>query len=150
MGLLRILFGTSTKARAVRDQYRPRVVGKNLISPINRYGTCFACSGSGTFSGDCRACSGSGSHGGTCRGCQGSGLKEFQAKPCFACQSQGRVFGKVCQRCHGSGEFKPAAVVVCRKCSGSGRYSSTCRKCNGSGHFSATCKKCGGSGFHQF
>ena len=45
MGVFKFLFGQDTTSRAQRDQYRPSTISKNLISPINDYGTCFACDG---------------------------------------------------------------------------------------------------------
>jgi len=54
------LFGESKKDRARRDQYRPLTLFKNLISPINDYGTCFACEGTGRRTIPCRVCCGTG------------------------------------------------------------------------------------------
>jgi DnaJ-class molecular chaperone len=92
MGLFKFLFGQDTRSRAQRDQYRPSVIGKNLISPINDYGTCLSCEGSGSRTLDCRACSGSGTHTGQCRGCQGSGRFERPAQKCFTCDGTGKKF----------------------------------------------------------
>ena len=47
MGLIETLFGQNNRARARRDQYRPSTFVKNAISPINTYGTCFSCDGTG-------------------------------------------------------------------------------------------------------
>lgn len=55
MGLFKFLFGQDHRSRAQRDQYRPSVMWKNLISPINDYGTCFGYEGTGHRTLDCRA-----------------------------------------------------------------------------------------------
>ena len=150
LGLMSFLFGDGYRPRAQRDQWRPKVIGKNLISPINDYGTCFPCEGSGTRTLPCGACDGSGTHKGQCRGCQGTGRYELPAKPCFTCEGTGLKFGKSCLRCGGTGNFKPAISQTCKKCDGTGNFSAVCRKCSGGGSFSVTCKKCGGSGWHKF
>jgi hypothetical protein len=150
MGLFGFLFGNSHRDRAQRDQWRPSVVGKNLISPINDYGTCFSCEGSGSRILECRACTGSGSHAGQCRGCQGSGRFERRAQHCFTCRGTGKKFNSRCGRCDGTGEFKPAISRDCRTCSGTGKFSATCNKCDGAGRFTVTCRKCDGSGWHKF
>lgn len=150
MGLFDFFFGDSHRAKAQRDQWRPSVIGKNLISPINAYGTCFSCAGSGSKTLECRACTGTGTHQGQCRGCQGTGRFELPAKPCFTCEGTGQKFGTRCLKCEGTGNFKPAVSQPCRKCEGKGTFSATCRKCNGRGSFAVTCRKCEGSGWHKF
>lgn len=150
LGMLKFLFGQDNRSRAQRDQYRPSVIGKNLVSPINDYGTCFGCEGTGQRTLECRACHGSGEHTGTCRACEGTGKHERPAKPCFGCSGTGTKFGNTCQRCSGTGEFKPAISETCRKCSGTGTHSSTCRKCSGSGSFTVQCRRCSGSGWRRF
>jgi DnaJ-class molecular chaperone len=150
LGLLKFLFGQDNRSKAQRDQWRPSVVGKNLISPINSYGTCFGCQGTGRRTLDCRACSSTGWHSGSCRACDGSGRHERPAKECFGCDGSGSKRGKPCHRCNGSGVFQAAVSETCRKCNGSGRYQMTCRKCSGAGRFTVRCKKCGGSGWHKF
>ena len=94
MGLFRFFFGNSNKDRKDRDSWRPSVIAKNAISPINKYGTCF--------------------------GCQGTGRFERPALPCFSCEGTGQKFGQQCRRCNGSGNFKSAVSDACRKCDGSG------------------------------
>ena len=150
MGMFNFLFGESHRAKAQRDQWRPSVVGKNLISPINDYGTCFSCEGKGTKNLECRACQGTGTHTGECRGCRGTGRFELPSQACFPCEGTGQKFGSICNKCRGTGNFKPAVSQACRKCNGAGHFSATCRKCSGSGSFTATCKKCDGSGWHKF
>lgn len=150
MGLIKFLFSNDYKHRSQRDQYKPHVMAKNIISPINDYGTCFSCNGTGSKTLTCRSCNGTGSHTGTCNKCHGSGRIHLKAKPCFNCDGIGYKHGRVCKRCGGSGEFKPATTVVCNKCSGTGRFYSSCRKCSGLGSFTVTCRKCGGSGWHRF
>lgn len=150
LGLFKFLFGQDNRSKAQRDQWRPSTVGKNIISPINDYGTCFSCEGSGSKTLQCGACNGTGTHTGQCRGCQGTGRFELPAKPCFNCEGTGQKFGKPCRKCEGTGNFKPAISQPCKKCSGTGRFSATCRKCDGRGSFTVTCKKCGGSGWHKF
>ncbi len=149
MGLFGFFFGDSNKDRRDRDSWRPSVIAKNAISPINEYGTCFGCNGSGTRTLECRPCGGTGSHNGECRGCRGTGRFERPAQPCFTCEGTGQKFGQPCRRCNGSGNFKPAISDACRKCSGSGRFSATCNKCNGARQFTVTCRKCDGSGWHK-
>lgn len=85
--ILDFLFGN----RAKRDQYRPSTVAKNMISPINSYGHCFSCEGTGSKELTCRACHGTGTF-----------------------NLRGRHV--TCRRCDGHGTFK----VTCRKCGGSG------------------------------
>jgi hypothetical protein len=48
MGIFNTLFGDGYSDRARRDQWKPRVIGKNCISPVNSYGTCFTCKGTGS------------------------------------------------------------------------------------------------------
>ena len=150
MGVFNFFFGKSDSAKAQRDQWRPSVVAKNVISPINDYGTCFACEGTGQRTLECKVCVGSGQHQGVCDGCGGSGRFERPAKLCFTCQGTGMKAEAKCRSCEGTGNFKPAIADVCRRCSGSGRFSATCRKCGGAGKFTVTCQKCGGSGWHKF
>lgn len=150
MGLLDFFLGDSYRAKAQRDQWRPSVIGKNLISPINSYGSCFSCKGTGSKKLECRACRASGTHTGECRGCHGTGRFELPAKPCFTCEGSGRKFGNPCRKCQGTGNFKAAASQACKKCNGTGRFSATCRKCSGQGSLTVTCKKCDGTGWHKF
>jgi DnaJ-class molecular chaperone len=149
MGLFSMLFGNDYSARAQRDQYKPRVMGKNLVSPINSYGTCFGCSGSGRRVLDCRPCEGRGRF--KCRCCSGNGTLRSPAQTCFGCNGSGRLrSGSVCRRCSGSGQFKPAVDRSCKCCTEEGRKKLVCRKCQGSGNFTVACRKCGGSGWHKF
>jgi len=150
MGLFEFFFGDSNRARAQRDQWSPPVIGKNLISPVNDYGTCFSCDGIGSKTLQCRSCNGSGVHQGSCNRCFGLGRVEFSAKECFTCEGTGQRLGTMCRKCGGTGTFKPAASLTCKKCKGTGSYSATCRKCGGRGSFTVTCKKCEGSGWHKF
>jgi DnaJ-class molecular chaperone len=150
MGLFGFLFGDDYGNRARRDQYRLNTVGKNLISPINSYGTCFGCEGSGRKTLDCKICNGTGTYSGACKRCAGAGTLSLAAKPCFGCQGTGRIQNHKCNRCKGTGQHKPAIIVTCNKCSGKGRISGTCHKCSGRGQFTVTCRKCGGSGWHRF
>jgi DnaJ-class molecular chaperone len=150
MSLFGLLFGTSYSNRARRDQYRPSTSIKNFISPINSYGTCFSCDGSGKKTFECKPCDGTGEFSGDCRLCDGTGTYDLPAKPCFTCQSTGLVRGSKCFRCGGTGQHKPALSLPCRKCCGTGSFTSTCNRCSGSGDFCVTCKKCGGSGWHRF
>ena len=135
MGIIKFLFGDDYRSKAQRDQWKPSVIGKNLISPINGYGTCFKCGGTGNITLECRACSGSGQHRKTCFCCRGSGRIERDAKPCFACEGTGVKKGQTCKKCNGTGEFKPAISQVCKKCGGYGTFTETCHKCNGTGSF---------------
>jgi DnaJ-class molecular chaperone len=98
VGWFKFLFGTDNRARAQRDQYSPSVIGKNLISPINDYGTCLACEGRGNRNLDCRVCSASGTRTGPCKGCQGSGRFERPAQKCFTCDGTGKKFNSPCRR----------------------------------------------------
>lgn len=150
MSLLGRLFGTSYRNRAWRDQHTLGTGLKNLISPVNHYGTCFGCNGSGRRTFDCGGCGGTGVHTGTCNKCHGSGTYTHLAKPCFRCEGTGHFRGHLCRNCAGTGIHKPAVTVPCRGCHGSGTYSATCRRCDGTGDFDVTCKKCGGSGWHRF
>lgn len=150
LGMFKFIFGQDTKSRAQRDQYRPTTVGKNMISPINDYGTCFSCEGTGTKTLECRACNATGTHRGQCRKCKGTGHFELPAKPCYTCNGSGKVHGNECRRCNGTGNFKAAVSQLCRKCEGSGDFTATCRKCDGVGTFKVTCKKCEGSGWFKF
>lgn len=149
MGLFGFIFGNSNKDKSSRDRYRPSVILKNAISPLNTYGTCFACDGSGAKVLDCRACDGTGTHAGQCRSCRGSGRFERPAQQCFGCNGSGAQRGHACARCKGSGVFKPAISEPCRKCNGTGRFQETCRKCEGRGHSTVPCSKCDGSGWHK-
>lgn len=135
MGVFKFLFGQDTTSRAQRDQYRPSTISKNLISPINDYGTCFACDGTGERTLQCHACDGSGEHVGQCHNCGGIGQIRRAAKPCFRCQGTGKIRGKACERCQGTGNFKPAITEACRGCKGTGQFKATCRKCDGDGQF---------------
>lgn len=150
MGLFDFFFGGSHRAKAQRDQWRPSVAGKNLISPINDYGTCFSCGGTGSKTLECGACSNTGTYTGQCRGCRGTGRFELLAKPCYTCDGTGQKFGNPCRRCLGTGNFKPAVSQTCTKCNGTGGFSAACRKCSGRGSFTVTCRKCDGSGWHKF
>jgi len=150
MGLISFLFGDGYRPRTQRDQWRPSVIGKTLISPINDYGTCFPCEGSGTRTLQCGACDGSGTHTGECRGCQGTGRFELPAKPCFTCEGLDSSSENPASNAGGTGDFKPAISQSCKKCDGTGKFSAVCRKCSGSGCFPVTCKRCGGSGWHKF
>ncbi len=149
-GLLSLLFSDSYSRRARRDQYSPSTTLKNLISPINHYGTCFSCDGSGKREFECSVCGGSGTYSGDCRSCEGTGRRMLAAKPCFTCQGHGKVHGKPCRRCDGTGVFQQARQVECRACQGSGQFSAPCRCCDGEGEVEKTCRKCGGSGWHRF
>jgi DnaJ-class molecular chaperone len=151
MSLFGFIFGDSYRDRAQRDQWSPGTMGKNFISPINSYGTCFACDGSGSRTLECRCCSGTGRLDWACRKCEGTGHIQFPAQPCFPCHGTGRgLCGNACLRCHGTGIFKPAAAVTCDRCSGQGRLTPGCRKCDGAGSFTVSCRRCDGSGWHHF
>jgi len=113
MGIINFLFGNDNRAKAQRDQWNPFVVLKNAISPINDYGTCFRCEGTGRVTLECRACHGTGTH----------------DKPCFRCQKTGKKRNKPCEKCAGTGIFSEC----CRKCNGVGHFTVTCKKCDGSG-----------------
>ena len=89
MGVFKFLFGQDNRSRAQRDQFSPSVIGKNLISPINDYGSCFGCEGTGIRTPECGACSGSGSHTGQCNGCQGSGRFERPVQICREIAEEG-------------------------------------------------------------
>ena len=128
MSMLGFFFGDSYRHRAQRDQWRPTTVGKNLISPVNSYGTCFSCDGAGTRTFDCRCCDGSGHKtldcrccSGTgsvtldCRLCAGSGKVTLPAQPCFTCHGPGRQAHGQCRRCRGTGCHKPECSVTCRQ-----------------------------------
>jgi DnaJ-class molecular chaperone len=149
MGLFSLLFGTSHKARAQRDQWKPRVFGKNIISPINSYGTCFSCNSTGKKVLDCRPCQGRGRF--KCRRCARSGVAHLPAQTCFGCNGSGRhSSGSACRRCSGSGAFPRATTKACKCSTEEGRKSLVCRKCAGTGTFTVTCRKCEGSGWHRF
>lgn len=150
MGMWSFIIGQDYHLRAQRDQWRPMTIGKNLISPVNDYGTCFCCDGEGMRTLKCRVCGGSGSHKYYCRVCQGSGEFVRSALTCFGCQGAGIRRGKACQRCNGTGEFKTPLREACRRCSGSGRFAVVCSRCDGKGSFTLTCRKCSGSGWHRF
>lgn len=138
------------KARSRDDQDKFFTRAKNKISPINRYGTCFKCEGSGKFTLTCKICSGSGIYVGSCRKCEGTGTFTIPAKSCLGCQGSGLVHGRNCSKCAGTGVFRPSRNVPCKKCCGQGDFSSSCNKCNGAGTFNVTCKKCHGSGWYKF
>lgn len=150
VGLFQFFFGQTTSDRARRDQYRPGTIGKNLISPINDYGTCFSCDGRGTRTLKCRPCSVRGEWTGVCRCCYGSGRLDRPEQKCFGCDGTGVFRDRACRCCGGTGVFKPAQSRTCPKCDGTGTYRRTCPKCNGSGDFTVTCRKCGGSGWYRF
>ena len=148
--LLYALFSGGHSQRARRDQRTVRTSFKNLVSPINQYGTCFGCDGSGTRTFDCRVCAGAGLYTGTCRTCGGSGLFTHAAKPCFKCSGTGQFHGMHCLNCGGTGEYRSERTTQCLKCDGSGKFERTCRRCDGHGTVDLTCHKCGGSGWHKF
>lgn len=149
LGLFNFLFGTSYSSRAKRDQRGLGTTFKNLISPINNYGTCFSCNGSGAKTLDCSLCDGTGTHHGACNRCNGTGTFKFPARSCPTCTGTG-LFGIYrCRRCAGVG-LQPPSSAVCNKCHGSGAYSAMCKKCEGAGEFKVSCRKCGGSGWHRF
>lgn len=150
MGMFNFLFGDDYRAKAQRDQYRPSTIGKNFISPINDYGHCFKCDGTGQRTLTCKICSGSGMHTGQCRGCSGTGTFSRPAKECFVCNGTGKKYEKECRKCIGTGEHLPAISQVCNRCDGFGTFKSECRRCNGAGDFNVQCKKCDGSGWHRF
>ncbi len=149
LNIFRFIFSADTDARAARDQWRPQVIGKNLISPVNEYGTCFGCEGAGVREFDCRACGGTGKF--ECRGCAGTGEFKVPARQCFGCNGTGhRPPGTPCPRCAGSGNFAPARIEVCRCRSTEGAQRLVCRRCTGSGVLRVVCRKCSGSGWHRF
>lgn len=150
MGLLGFFFGKDHHSRAQRDQWRPSVVGKNLLSPVHDCGTCFACEGAGKRTLTCRACQGTGQYVGDCRHCRGTGACQRPAQICFTCSGQKTVRGQPCRRCRGTGEFRPATSVVCARCQGTGRFQAACRQCSGKGIFTVTCRKCAATGWHRF
>lgn len=149
MGLFKFLFGQDLHSRAQRDQYRPSVIAKNAISPLNSYGTCLKCEGTGQRTLNCGACKGLGRHVGNCRNCQGTGQYLLAAKSCHGCAGTGQKYGSPCQSCAGTGVFKPELRLPCRRCSGSGNYSSECRKCKGRAKFTVSCHRCNGSGWYK-
>ncbi len=148
-GFFGFLFGKGNHDRARRDVYRPSVVAKNAISPINHYGTCFACEGVGRKTRTCGPCRGTGRHVRTCRACRGGGQFERPAQACHTCERTGRIRGEACRRCGGTGLHRPAVSEPCRSCNGEGGLAETCRTCSGVGHFSETCRKCEGTGWHK-
>ena len=150
MNFFKFFFGSSTSARAARDQWTPNTVCKNLISPINDYGTCFPCEGTGIREHGCRTCEGSGQLTGECRCCSGTGRFLRAAQPCFACQGGGKSRSQPCTRCGGSGLFHPAVDEACRACSGAGNWTSACKRCEGVGALRRTCHRCEGSGWFRF
>lgn len=150
MGLFGFLFGDNRRERAQRNQWAPSVIGKNLISPVNTYGTCFACNGSGSRTLTCNACQGTGKHAAKCHRCQGTGVFERPAQLCFRCSGTGLIDGKSCAKCLGSGHFKAPLTEACRSCNGNGSQANDCRRCQGAGNFTVTCKKCDGSGWFKF
>lgn len=150
MGIFSLLFGSGYSRRARRDQRSFGTSVKNLISPINHYGTCFSCDGTGTRTFDCHGCGGTGRFTGTCRTCRGAGLFTYAAKPCFRCHQTGFFNRNLCRHCQGTGEYRPAQTVSCQRCAGSGEFTTTCRRCDGDGEVEVSCHKCGGSGWHRF
>lgn len=150
MGVLGFFFGDDQQSRAERDQWRPSTIAKNLISPVNSYGTCFSCEGAGTRTLSCGACDGSGSHTFDCPKCASRGQVTLAVQECFACHGTGVIRGSSCWKCGGSGIFKPARTVLCSRCNGAAKFVSECRKCSGRGTFSVRCRKCDGSGWHRF
>lgn len=93
MGLLGFLFGNSYSNRARRDQHSFGTSLKNLVSPVNSYGTCFSCEGSGTKTFDCKPCDGTGVFTGTCRTCNGAGTKTIPRS--LACRAMAAGFSRV-------------------------------------------------------
>lgn len=150
MSLFDFLFGNNYSRRARRDQRGLGTSLKNFISPINHYGTCFSCEGSGSKSFTCSCCEGTGEYCGTCNSCKGTGVFSIAAKPCLTCHGRGMVHSSKCRRCGGTGEYRPAQTESCRRCGGEGTFSASCSKCGGSGSFEVSCRKCGGSGWHRF
>jgi DnaJ-class molecular chaperone len=149
MGLFRFLFGRDTRSRARRDAWRPAVVGKNLVSPVNTYGTCFGCDGTGWRNVACRTCDGSGEYRGECRACRGTGRFERPARPCLACRGADSGPGPPCRQCSGTGQHRPAVSEACRRCAGAGRFVASCQKCCGTGRLIVACRRCGGSGWFK-
>lgn len=150
MGLFDALFGGGYKTRARRDQHSLGTSLKNLISPINHYGKCFACNGSGRRAFDCDTCAGTGTYTGLCRTCEGSGTFTYAPRPCATCDATGFVKGTGCRHCNGSGVFRSAYTATCKKCDGTGSFTATCRRCEGTGDFNPICRKCDGSGWYRF
>lgn len=150
MGFLtNLIFGPSYSARARRDQRSFGTSFKNLISPVNSYGKCFSCEGSGTRILVCRACDSTGTHRGTCRNCWGTGRWTLPEKSCPTCLGSG-LFGKhQCRRCSGQGRLASISSD-CKRCQGDGTFSCACKKCEGDGEFEVSCRKCDGSGWHRF
>lgn len=149
MDLLKFLFGDDLRSRAQRNQFNPGVGLKNLISPINNYGTCFACDGQGQRLLECGACTGRGKHSKACGHCTATGTIILPAKPCFRCRGSGKTSESACLRCSGTSQFKPELRLTCRKCSGTGQWTESCRKCQGQGRFTVACRKCSGSGWFK-
>jgi DnaJ-class molecular chaperone len=150
MGLLEFIFGDGYRERAQRNQWSPSVIGKNLISPVNSYGTCFSCEGSGSRRLTCGPCQGIGTHSAQCRQCRGSGLFERRAQPCFRCSGTGSSWDKPREKCEGSGHFKPPLSQPFRICNATGSICHPCRRCESRGDFVDTCKRCDGSGWFKF
>lgn len=138
------------EARVERDQDKFWTRAKNKVSPINSYGTCFKCEGSGSITLDCKICKGSGTFKGACKKCSGSGEFTIPARTCLTCDGSGDFHGRVCRKCNGSGVFRAERTVTCNQCDGRGSFSSECNKCGGAGTFRVSCKKCGGSGWYRF
>jgi DnaJ-class molecular chaperone len=138
------------KDRARRDQGGFFTLFKNARSPINDYGTCFKCEGSGNVTLTCKVCSGSGTYNGSCRKCDGTGTFLIPERGCLTCEGGGSVRGRPCLKCSGTGVFRAAREVPCAKCEGRGRFSVPCGKCGGAGTFKVSCRKCSGSGWHKF
>ena len=131
----------------VERNYRPGFFKDHVTTHIN--GQCFKCSGTGSKTLDCKICNGTGTHTGSCRFCTGQGTVHLNAKPCFTCQGSGRIQNYSCNRCKGTGHFKPAVDSTCRHCKGTGTHSAPCKKCNATGKFTVTCNRCGGSGHYS-
>lgn len=142
------LFDQDRTGRVRRDQ---RLLGTNLknsLSPINKYGTCFACNGTGEVTAACRTCAGTGTYRGACRVCQGSGVYRGEQRVCRACSSTGWIGDAPCRICDGTGQYQPPEAP-CRKCGGSGAFTAPCRRCIGAGSIVSTCAKCEGSGWYK-
>lgn len=129
MTLWNFLFGDDRRARAQRDQWKPSVIAKNLISPVNNYGTCLRCNGTGKIEFWCRVCDGSGIYTRECRVCTGTGEFVLPLKPCSRCAGTGSRDSHPCGACRGSGQYTPELRQPCRQCSGSGKHQTACRRC---------------------
>ena len=145
------LLGRSNyRNRARRDQRKFGTKFKNAYSPINDYGTCFTCDGSGLVKLNCWRCNGTGTYEGRCSPCDGSGNFELQREgPCYQCNQTGKFRGNQCQKCTGTGVYRWSKTVVCNKCEGTGDFSASCKRCS-CGTIERSCNKCGGTGWHRF